>query len=98
NVGWGPQPTLLWDYAADSRLELAPLVTAEFLLVPSYTGSFTALRKLDGGTQYHFQATAPLSAPLGQHMDKAYVGSEDFSVAAMDGFAGQITWRFLGAV
>jgi PQQ-like domain len=93
----GPQPQLAWDYAAESRLELAPLVTAEFLLVPSYAGSFAAMRKFDGGLQYRFQATAPLSAPLGQHNDKAYVGSEDFSVSALDISAGQILWRFLGA-
>jgi outer membrane protein assembly factor BamB len=96
-VARGPEPQLVWDYFAESRLELAPLVTSEFLLVPSYAGDFTALRKFDGGMQYHFQATAPLSAPLGQHNDKAYVGSEDFSVSALDIFGGHIHWRFLGA-
>lgn len=93
----GPQPTFVWDSVAESRLELAPLVTSTYLLVANYAGTFTAMRKFDGATQYQFQATAPLSAPLGQHEDKAYVGSEDFSVAALDIFAGRIVWRFLGA-
>jgi outer membrane protein assembly factor BamB len=93
----GPQPQLAWDYVAESRLELAPLISTNYLLVATYAGSFTALRKLDGAVQYHFQATAPLSAPLGQHGDMAYVGSEDFSVSALDMFAGRVHWRFLGA-
>jgi outer membrane protein assembly factor BamB len=96
-IAFGPQPQLAWDYFSESRLELAPLVTAQFLLVPSYAGSFIAMRKFDGGIRYRFQATAPLSAPLGQHSDKAYVGSEDFTVSALDIFAGHILWRFRGA-
>jgi outer membrane protein assembly factor BamB len=96
-VARGPQPQLVWDYVAESRLELAPLLSTNYLLVATYAGSFTALRKSDGALQYHFQATAPLSAPLGQHGDMAYVGSEDFSVSALDMFAGRILWRFLGA-
>jgi outer membrane protein assembly factor BamB len=96
-VARGPQPQFVWDYVAESRLELAPLISTNYLLVATYAGSFTAMRKLDGGLQYHFQATAPLSAPLGQHGDMAYVGSEDFSVSALDMFAGQVHWRFLGA-
>ena len=95
-IAFGPQPQLAWDYFSESRLELAPLVTAQFLLVPSYAGSFMAMRKFDGGIRYRFKATAPLSAPLGQHSDKAYVGSEDFSVSALDIFAGQMLWHFLG--
>jgi outer membrane protein assembly factor BamB len=96
-IAIGAQPQLAWDYFSESRLELAPLVTAQFLLVPSYAGSFIAMRKYDGAIRYRFQATAPLSAPLGQHSDKAYVGSEDFSVSALDIFAGHMLWHFLGA-
>jgi outer membrane protein assembly factor BamB len=95
-ASFGPQPQLAWDFFSESRLELAPLVTAQFLLVPSYSGSFTAMRKFDGGIRYRFQATAPLSAPLGQHSDKAYVASEDYSVSALDIFAGHMLWHFLG--
>ncbi len=93
----GPQPQVAWDYVGESRLELAPLVTAEFILVANYAGTFVAMRKLDGAIQYRFQATAPLSAPLGQHNNTAYVGSEDYTVSAMDIFGGRILWRFLGA-
>jgi outer membrane protein assembly factor BamB len=96
-ISSGPQPQLAWDYVGESRLELAPLVTSEFLLVANYAGTFVAMRKLDSAIQYRFQATAALSAPLGQHNDTAYVGSEDFSVSALDIFAGRILWRFLGA-
>jgi hypothetical protein len=64
--------------------------------VATYGGSFTALKKTDGRMQYHFQAMAPLSAPVGQRDEMAYVGSEDFSVSALDIFAGRILWRFLG--
>jgi len=95
-VARGPQPQFLWDYVAESRLELAPLVASDYLLVATYAGSFTALKKTDGRMQYHFQATAPLSGPLGQRDEMAYVGSEDFSVSALDIFAGRILWRFLG--
>src|SRR5207247_7148085 len=93
----GPQPQMVWDYVGESRLELAPLVTAEYLLVANFAGTFIAMRKFDGATQCRFQAVAPLSAPLGQHNDTAYLGSEDYSVSALDIFGGRILWRFLGA-
>jgi outer membrane protein assembly factor BamB len=92
----GPQPLFLWDFLADSRLESAPPVTSELLLLPGYNGTFQAMSKYSGRVAYEFEAGAALSAPLGQYNDVAYVASEDYGLYALDIVAGRILWRFLG--
>jgi outer membrane protein assembly factor BamB len=94
--GLGPQPHLLWDYVAETRLELAPVLTNEYLLLAGYSGAFYAMAKVNGRHLYRFQAGPPLTAPIGQHGDIAYVASEDYTVYAHDIVQGRILWRFLG--
>ena len=93
-VSTGPQPQFLWEYLADSRLELAPLFTANFVLVASYNGVFYVMSNEDGRHLYRLQAGPPLTAPLGQLGEIAYVASEDYSVYALDVIPGHVLWRF----
>ncbi len=92
----GPQPQEVWNYLSQTRLELAPLVTSEFLLVAGYDGSFIATSKYDGHQLYRLDAGPPLTAPMGQYNETAYVASEDFSCYALDMVAGRVLWRFFG--
>src|SRR5439155_11914517 len=70
-VSEGRVPTQIWDYLAETRLELHPLVISEFLLLGAYSGSFYAMNKFTGETLYRFQAGPPLTAELGQHGETA---------------------------
>jgi outer membrane protein assembly factor BamB len=90
----GLQPQFLWEYLADSRLELSPLYTSNFILVASYNGVFYAMTNQEGRHLYRLQAGPPLTAPLGQLGPVAYVASEDHSVYALDIDIGRVLWRF----
>jgi outer membrane protein assembly factor BamB len=92
----GPQPQFLWEYLADSPLELAPLYTTNFVAVASFNGVFYVMSNEDGRHLYRLQAGPPLTAPLGklESEDIAYVASEDYSVYALDVVQGHVLWRF----
>jgi outer membrane protein assembly factor BamB len=95
-AGVGPQPALVWSYLGETRLEIAPVLTPEFVLVAGYSGEFYALSKFDGRLLYRYQAGPPLTAPIGQFEYTAYVASQDFNAYALDIVPGRILWRFLG--
>src|SRR5581483_5603713 len=96
----GPEPRFLWSYATETRtegrLEQSSLLTDRFVFQVASNGAFFALSKLEPRVLYRFQADAPVSAPMGQYEDIAYVPSEDFRVYAVDIPTGQILWRFIG--
>lgn len=92
-----PHLTKVWEYQVGSRLEQTPLVTPEFLLLAGSNGSLAALSKFSRRELYHFQGDAPVSAPLGQHGELAYMAQQDFNVYALDIVTGRMLWRFLGA-
>jgi outer membrane protein assembly factor BamB len=92
----GRQPVLVWEYLAEARLEIPPVVAQEHVVVAGTDGTFAALGKLDGRLLYKFKAENSLSAPMGQYAELAYVPSEDFSLYSLDTSAGRILWRFLG--
>jgi outer membrane protein assembly factor BamB len=89
----GPQPKFIWEYLTDSRVELSPLYTTNFVAVASYNGIFYVMTSEDGRHLYRLQAGPPLTAPLGQLGEIAYVASEDFSVYALDILPGHVLWR-----
>ena len=91
----GPQPTLLWSYQGISRLEQAPLISAELLFLAGADGTFFATSRDLRITLYRFQAGAALAAPVGQYNEMAYVASTEYDVYALDMLAGKITWRFV---
>lgn len=91
-----PQPQKIWDYLAETRLELAPLLTPEFLLLGGYSGTFYSMNKFNGEALYRFQAGPPLTAQIGQHGEIAYVASQDYTVYALDIVPGRVLWRFVG--
>ena len=86
----------LWEYSAESRVEMTPLLTPEFILLGGYTGTLYALNKFDGKVLYRFAAGPPLTAQLGQYDLLAYVASQDYTVYALDIVPGRTLWRFAG--
>ena len=57
----------LWRYTAETRLEMTPLLTPEFVLLPGYSGILYAINKFDGKPLYRFPAGPPLTAQVGQY-------------------------------
>ena len=86
----------LWEYSAESRIEMTPLLTPEFVLLGGYTGILYALNKFDGKVLYRFAAGPPLTAQLGQYDLLAYIASQDYTVYALDIVPGRTLWRFAG--
>jgi outer membrane protein assembly factor BamB len=93
----GPRPGLIWDQRVGSgRLEQAPLLTDEFLTLVGSDGLFYTTSKFQNQLLYSFQAEAPVSAPLAQYGETAYVASRDYNTYALSIATGRILWRFLG--
>lgn len=96
---YGPQPRYLWEYVTETRpetrLEQASIITDQFVFQAGQNGLFFGLSKIEPRIFYRIQADAPVSAPLGQWGETAYVASEDFRLYAMDIVTGQILWRFV---
>jgi outer membrane protein assembly factor BamB len=86
----------LWDYSAESRIEMTPLLTPEFVLLGGYSGTMYAVNKFDGRPLYRFAAGPPLTAQLGQYDLIAYIASQDYTVFALDILPGRTLWRFAG--
>ncbi len=86
----------LWEYSAESRIEMTPLLTPALVFLGGYTGTLYALNKFDGQALYRFAAGPPLTAQLGQYDLLAYVASQDYTVYAMDIVPGRTLWRFAG--
>jgi outer membrane protein assembly factor BamB len=90
----GLQPYLLWDMGMESRTDITPLVTNDFLLVGSEGGSFYVMEKLGGKQVYRLHLGPPVTAQMARHGETAYIASEDFSVTAVDIVTGRVYWRF----
>jgi hypothetical protein len=70
------------------------LQTSEALLFATSNGWFFSTSKFEQRERFRHQAEAPMSAPLGQHGDMAYIASEDYNLYAVNIPAGRIRWRF----
>jgi outer membrane protein assembly factor BamB len=90
----GPRLQLDWDYAADARLDQAPLVTGDLVLAVAADGSAFATSKVRFDPQFRFQADAPLSAPMGQYGETAYLALQNTNLYALDIQTGKFLWRF----
>lgn len=104
-VGQGPQPALLWEFKAPSRLEQTPLLTDEHVVLACQDGTFIVTAKTHLLSKpVTFEAGGALAAPLGHYailgddehiVEIAYVASADNKLFALDTTKGRIDWRFL---
>jgi outer membrane protein assembly factor BamB len=90
-----PAPEHLWTYSAETRLERAPLATKDLLAISGVDGIYFACTKVNGRSLYRFRADAPVTAPLGQYGDIAFMASQDENVYAVDIPKGRMAWRFI---
>jgi outer membrane protein assembly factor BamB len=90
----GPQPLPVWKYVSESRLEGAPLLTGESIIVTDTNGTTFVLAKANHELRARIPAEAPVSAPLAQYGETAYVASHDGNLYAYDAGSLTLTWRF----
>jgi outer membrane protein assembly factor BamB len=89
----GPQPLFLWDYLVTGRLENAPLLYEGLLILADHEGDFFVIPKLGHEPKFTFNSATPLSAPMEQYNDMAYIPSLNFHVFALNIPLGRIEWR-----
>ncbi|OAI55110.1 hypothetical protein AYO44_02935 [Planctomycetaceae bacterium SCGC AG-212-F19] len=96
----GYELPLSWEYLADSRLAIAPLLSLRkpgegpgFLMLPSARGTMYGSSKAGRALVYSFQTEGPVSAPPGQYGDIAYIPYEDDTLVAMNIENGKLLWR-----
>jgi outer membrane protein assembly factor BamB len=95
----GVQPIKVWDFVTGLRLEIAPLMTREFILAVSPSGTAVALPKVPQEDRpiaeiYRFAANGRLGGRPGQFLDTAYLGSLDSNLYALNINTGRLEWRY----
>jgi hypothetical protein len=90
----GPQPVPLFSFAPASRVELAPLVTADRLLIPEAEGLIVGLPLTVPRAAWEVATRGPIRVPPGQNANVGYVASGDMNVYAIHIPSGRALWRF----
>lgn len=106
--GWsaGPQPELLWEFKADARIEQAPILTDNHMVLASVDGTFLVSSKFQRHIPFSFKAGSGLAAPLGCYAwriedgtleENVFVAMKDYNLYALDVNRAKIIWRVTGA-
>lgn len=89
-------PEFLWGHRFTTHtVETLPLLTMGQVGVVATDGTFFSLNKFAGSERFDFRTTGKVTAPLGQHLRTAYIGSEDYALYALDIANERLQWRFL---
>jgi outer membrane protein assembly factor BamB len=90
----GPQPTERTFYVPEDKIEKAPLLAQDRVLLPGSGRQIVGLAKASGRPAWGPVLTrGRLALALGQHEDTAYIASSDFNVYALNITGGQLRWR-----
>ncbi len=90
---------LAWEYVAESRLDVAPLVSLRkpdspgVLMIPSSNGITYGTMKVEKALMYSFQTESPISAQPVQYGDIAYMPFGDATFIAMNIENSKLLWR-----
>jgi outer membrane protein assembly factor BamB len=91
----GPQPTLLYSFIPEDRIETAPLLSGDRLLLAGVGGQVVGLAKGAAKVAWPpFQARGRILLPPGQFEDTGYVASSDGNLYAVGITNGKLLWRF----
>ncbi len=91
----GPQPT--WDYSfvPDDKVEAAPLLAGDRVLLPCAGGQIIGVAKGAAKVAWTpLQARGKIALPAGQFEDTGYVASSDGNIYAIGITTGNLLWRF----
>ncbi|MBY0527443.1 MAG: PQQ-binding-like beta-propeller repeat protein [Gemmataceae bacterium] len=89
----------LWQYAADARLDQSPLYTPRhpdhpgYVMLASSDGTLTSSSKLQKQLVHAMRSDSPISAPMAQHGETAYIPFKNGTFLSMSMETGKIYWR-----
>jgi outer membrane protein assembly factor BamB len=87
-------PRLLWDFQTNLRIAERPILGEKTVLIVSSGRDVLFLNKADGDKPLAITADAPVSAPVGQYGETAYVPCQDGSVYALHLPTRVALWHF----
>jgi hypothetical protein len=91
------QPEYAWGFKTDGNIEILqpPLQAAGQFSVISSDGTLMSVNQFDGQPRYDYKFQGGVLERAGQHGPRAYVGSDDYTLYAMDMRNGRLLWRLL---
>jgi hypothetical protein len=90
-----PQVRREWtNVLAPLQLFQRPLEYKDFLGLVSTDGTFVHVNKFDGKDTFRYQVNKPVQGRIAQYDNFAYLGSDDYTVYALDMARGRLAWRF----
>jgi outer membrane protein assembly factor BamB len=86
-------PLLLWDYNTTKRAYERPVIGARTVMIAS-NDRFTYFLNRAGLGPTEFSTEAPISAPIGQYGEMAYIADRDGVIYAVDLARRVVLWRY----
>jgi outer membrane protein assembly factor BamB len=90
-------PVSLFGYRPGGRLERAPLVAEETVMLVDTTGVVEGVYQQGPTVQYRVELESPVTAPMAQYGNLAYVATLNQHLTALNIINGGIEWQFLTA-
>jgi outer membrane protein assembly factor BamB len=95
----GIQPREDWSYFTESRVEKAPLLISDTLMLPEANGLLEGLATTAAKVVYKVPLERGIAYQPGQYGKTAYVAAQDSNLYAINIETGNVMWRFTdGAV
>jgi outer membrane protein assembly factor BamB len=95
----GIQPSEEWSHITESRVEKAPLLISDTLMLPGANGALEGMATAAPKVAYTVPLESHIAYQPGQSGKIAYVAAQDSNLYAVNIESGHVTWRFTdGAV
>jgi outer membrane protein assembly factor BamB len=94
-----PQPDFYWGYGlGDQVIRSSPLINGEQLSILTTDGTLTAVNRYGQGPRIEkelFKTKGLTPAAPAQHLNTAYLASDDFNLYAVNMKSGELEWRHI---
>ena len=91
-VAAGPRHTVRWKKSIGTS-ETSPLIVGSRIYVANYAGRVYALRGVDGGTVWTFQAGGAVKGAIAYDRGRLFFGAYDGRLYALRASDGKLIWR-----
>jgi outer membrane protein assembly factor BamB len=90
-------PLSLFGYRPGGRLERAPLAAEDKVMIVDTTGAVEGVYQQGPTVQYRVELESPVTAPMAQYGNLAYVATLNQHLTALNILNGGVEWQFLAA-